>query len=260
MVPKTFVVPLDGSDFATKAADVAAGMARHCGASLKLVASSWNTHHNEDPQPFLEKIADEYADLDVATVVIDDRPAAGAIQSVASEPEHVVCMTTHGRGRFSWAALGSIAESVVRDSTAPVLLVGRHCPATWPTGARRMIVAVDGSTAAPPTLPEAVTWAKAFQLEVDVTTVLHPLDTEGPDKIIDAIVQRVESDGLHAHRRVVYGSYPAGTLADAAISAEADLVVMGTHALAGVSRLALGSLTIGVVGLAPCPVLVTRVD
>lgn len=258
MLPKTFVVPLDGSDFATKAVDVAAGTARHCGASLKLVASSWNTHHSEAPQPFLDKVAGEFADLEIATVVVDDRPAAAAIQLVASEPEHVVCMTTHGRGRFSWAALGSVAESVVRDSAAPVLLVGRHCAPAWPTGARRMIVAVDGASAAPPMLPEAVAWAKAFQLEVEITTVLHPLDTEGPDKVVDAIVQRVESQGLHARPYVVHGTYPAGTLADAAIGAEADLVVMGTHALAGVSRLALGSLTIGVVGLAPCPVLVVR--
>lgn len=259
MLLNAFVVPLDGSEFATHAADVAARMARHCGAGIKLVASTWNTHESQPPQPFLEKIAGEFPDLDISTVVVDDLPAASAIQRVASEPGHIVCMTTHGRGRFSWAALGSIAESVVRDATEPVLLVGRHCAPAWPTGARRMVVAVDGATAAPPVLPDAVAWAKAFQLEVDVTSVVHPLDREGPDKVVDAIASRIESEGLQARRYVVRGSYLAGAIADAAVGAEADLVVMSTHARTGASRLALGSLTIGVVGLAPCPVLVTRV-
>jgi len=259
MTPKTFVVPLDGSDFATKAVDVAAGMARHCDASIKLVASTWNTDASESPQPFLDKIADEFSEFDISTIVIEDAPAAVAIHRVSNEPSHVVCMTTHGRDRFSWAALGSVAEAVVRDATAPVLLVGRHCAAAWPTGARRLLVAVDGATAAAPELPEALVWAKRFQLEVDVMTVIHPLDRESPDVVIDAIATRVESEGIHARRTVVRGSYPAGSIADAAIGADADLIVMGTHAHAGVSRLALGSLTIGVVGLAPCPVLVTRV-
>lgn len=260
MLPKTFVVPLDGSEFATHAVDVAAGMARHCGASLKFVASSWNTHHGEDAQPFLDKAAGEYPDLEVATIVVADRSAAPAIELVAAEPGHVICMTTHGRGRLAWAVLGSVAEQVVRDSNAPVLLVGRHCAAAWPTGARRMAVAVDGATAAPPAIPEAIAWAKAFQLEVDVVTVVHPLDREGPDKVVDAIVHRVESEGVRARRAILRGSYTAGVLADAAVQAEADLVVMSTHARAGAERFALGSVTMGVVGMAPCPVLVTRAE
>src|SRR6185503_16197269 len=99
MLPNTFVVPLDGSDFATKAADVAVGMARHCGASVKLVASTWNTHACEPPEPFLEKVAGEFPDVNMSTIVVDDAPAAVAIHRVSSEPGHIVCMTTHGRGR-----------------------------------------------------------------------------------------------------------------------------------------------------------------
>jgi nucleotide-binding universal stress UspA family protein len=258
MLPKTFVVPIDGSKFANHAVDVAAGMARHCGADIKLVASSWNTYDFRSPVPELESVAAKYADVVMSTVVCDEKPAALVIADAAKEPGHVVCMTTHGRGRLAWAALGSVAEQVIRDVSTPILLVGRHCARAWPTGARRLVLAVDGASAAPPGLQETIEWARGFNLEVEVTTVIHPLDTEGPDRVIDAVVNNVESAGLVARSCITRGTYVAGELADTVVAAEADLVVMGTHGRSGVARFALGSVTMGVVGLAPCPVLVTR--
>jgi nucleotide-binding universal stress UspA family protein len=258
MIPKTFVVPIDGSEFAKHAVDVAAGMARHCGANLKLVASSWNTYDFRSPVPELEATASKYADVVMETIVSDEKPAPWVIADAAKEPGHVVCMTTHGRGRMAWAALGSVAEQVIRDVPAPILLVGRHCATAWPTGARRLVLTVDGASAEPPGLQETIEWARAFNLDVEVATVIHPLDTEGPDREIDAIVKNLESAGLRARPCITLGTYVAGQLADAVVAAEADLVVMGSHARAGVARFALGSVTMGVVGLAPCPVLVTR--
>ena len=111
-------------------------------------------------------------------------------------------MSTHGRGSFGWAILGSFAEEVVCQHDEPLFLVGRHCRDDWVDG-RYMLVCVDGSTAADPIVPPAIRWAKALHLDVHVAHVIHPLDVEGathPDPIVAAIVAAFEAAGVHASR------------------------------------------------------------
>jgi nucleotide-binding universal stress UspA family protein len=257
MILNRFVVPVDGSDFAEHAVGVAAGMAAHCGADLELLTTAWFGEATK-PAAYLEELASRPYGVPVTTTLVPDQHPVDAIKAAAAAPGRVVCMTTHGRGRLLWALLGSVAENALRELDGPVLLVGRHCATEWPTGVRRMVVAVDGADAGPAVLPDAMAWAKTFGLEIDVATVIHPLDTKGPDKEIDAIVRRIEGNGLHARRAMVRGSYIAGAIADAAIGADADLIAMQTHGRDGLERVALGSVTMGVVTMAPCPVLVTR--
>jgi nucleotide-binding universal stress UspA family protein len=96
-------------------------------------------------------------------------------------------------------------------------------------------------------------------LEVHVVTVIHPVDAVGPDAVLDAIVGRLESQGLRAHRSVLRSTYVAGAIADFSESIDADIVAMCSHTRVGTARVALGSVTMGVVGMAHCPVLVDRI-
>ena len=167
-------------------------------------------------------------------------------------------MTTHGRGRFRWAVLGRVAERVIHDTTPPVLLVGPHCVTAEPAPPGRLLICADGASAEPPVLAPALAWAKAVALEVVVATVIHPLDTIGVDDVLAELAARVEAEGLRARWHVVPSSYPAGALADLAADCHADLIAMSSHAPTGAARLALGSVTMGAVGLARGPVLVTK--
>ena len=117
------------------------------------------------------------------------------------------------------------------------------------------VVPLDGSEFA--VEPDAVDWAKTLGLEVHVATVIHPLEAAGPDAVLDAVVERMEAQGVHAHR-YVRSTYAAGAIADFAETVDADLVAMSSHARTGTARVALGSVTMGVVGMARCPVLVNR--
>ncbi len=258
MFPDTIVVPLDGSEFAARALPVARAFVRQTGGRLLVMTTRWDDDMGS-ARSYLDEVATAHHDVDVSTLVIADRPAPSAIQLVATEsPGRVVCMTTHGRGRVRWALLGSVAEEVVRGSSDPVMLLGRHCRTEWPNNFRKMVVCVDGANAAPAVEPDAVEWAKALGLDVHVATVIHPLDTVGPDEVLDAIVGRVEAQGLHAHKCVLRSGYPAGAIADFAEGIDADLVAMSSHARTGTARVALGSVTMGVVGMARCPLLVNR--
>jgi len=170
-----------------------------------------------------------------------------------------VCMTTHGRGRLRWAVLGSVAEEGIRDSRGPVLLVGRHCGGEWPVGeGRSLLVGIDGSTPIPPVVAPAVDWAEALELDVVVAMAIHPLDPEVSTATVDGVVRHVERQGVRARGKILRSSYPAGGLADLAEDDGVQLIALSSHARAGAARVALGSVTMGVVGLARCPVLVTK--
>ena len=253
------VVPLDGSEFAERAVPVASGLARQGpGGQLLLVTTRWDGDVT-DPSDYLDRVAAGVPDVEVQTIVIQDRPAAEAIALVArSAPDRTVCMTSHGRGRLRWALLGSVAEEVVATASEPIVLVGRHCEAASPDGLQHLLMCVDGSTANPAVEPIAVEWATALDLDVQVAIVIHPLDTARPDALLDEIAGRFATAGLRARTSIIRSSYPAGALADLADAQDASLVAMSNHARTGAARFALGSVTIGVVALAGCPVLVAR--
>ena len=138
------------------------------------------------------------------------------------------------------------------------MLVGRHCRLEWPNNLRKMVLAVDGSTSSPTIDQEPLEWATALGLEVHVVSVVHPLDNVGVDEALDAIVGRMHEAGVHAQKCVLRSGVPAGTISDFADTLDADLIAMSSHARTGMTRVALGSVTMGVVGTAGCPVLVNR--
>jgi nucleotide-binding universal stress UspA family protein len=72
---------------------------------------------------------------------------------------------------------------------------------------------------------------------------------------VQRTVHRLEALGLEADGSVGHGD-PAGQLVDEANRWPAAMLVVGTHARAGVGRLALGSVAMKVVHSSPCPVLV----
>jgi nucleotide-binding universal stress UspA family protein len=259
-IPKTLVVPLDGSDFARRAVSVAAGLARSFDADLLLMTTPL-THDKEMrdvPPGWLGEAASASGYPRVRTVLAQDDHAGAAIADlVAGLSDAAVCMSTHGHGRVVSAALGSVATDVVRRVSAPVVLVGPdHVDA--PNASGSMVVSHDGSAAADAILAPARTWARALGLLVTVVHVLHPLDVEGaqaPTKDIDHVI---EYFGEGTTARVLRSSYPAGAILDAVKEAHPLLVAMSTHGRTGLARITLGSVATGVVRECRCPVLVTR--
>lgn len=267
MIPETIVVPLDGSRFAEQALPVAGALSQRLDAELALVcdlvlvSAPWEEDRDAADR-YLWQIADETATRVADKIVVEDRPPADAIIDTAhAGPNRIVCMTTHGRGSFRWAVLGSVAENVVSRSPDPVLLVGPRCRPEPLQAAGRMIICVDGTPASLAVVPLACDWARALHLEVELAFVVHPLDVEDathPDAVLGPIAAQIEAEGLAVHPVLLRSSYPAGKLVDLAETLPAALMAMTTHTRAGLARFLLGSVTMGVLNTAPCPVLVTR--
>jgi nucleotide-binding universal stress UspA family protein len=257
MIPRNITVALDGSSFAERAIPVAKAAAAQLGASVQfLVARS-----DDDPdaaRAYLTRTAREH-DVSEARFVAD-RDAAEALVEVAEDPAGIVCMTSHGRGKLRWSALGSVAEDVVRNSNRPVLLVGRHCEPPRSGRYESAIVCLEGSSGTDPVEPLAIEWAKSLHLVVHAVQVIHPLDvewTEHPNEEVVASVARMQTEGLEAGYVVLRSRLPAYAIADHVEAVADPIVMMSSHSRTGVARVALGSVTMGVVSMATAPVLVT---
>jgi nucleotide-binding universal stress UspA family protein len=225
--PSAIVVPLDGSDFAARARQVAA------------------------------PLADRFA-CPVVEVTAEHEPAVAICATAAEAAGRVVCMSTHGRGRARRAMLGSVAERVMATTADPVLLVGRHCADDWLDAGAGIVVGADGSPAGAAAAAAACSWAAALDLDVWLVHVVHPLDNDAAahaHRVLEPLAEQVRGAGAQAHPVVARGSHAAGAFVDAAEEVPATLLVTGTEARTGVRRVALGSFTMGTVAHAACPVL-----
>ncbi len=142
------LVPLDGSALAELALRHAGEIARASRAEIVLLQAVY-LPMPVVPEPVLltegkmleeaAKASSEYLDgiagrlreegLRVRTLV-DERPPADAILHVADhENVDLIVMSTHGRSGLSRLVMGSIAESVVRNTPRTVMLVKPGRPA-----------------------------------------------------------------------------------------------------------------------------------
>jgi nucleotide-binding universal stress UspA family protein len=259
-IPRTFVVALDGSELAVRAVTVVSPLARRLGADLLLMTTPWDGDIRT-AQAHLESVASATNDVPVDTLVVHDHPAAEAIALVAgAEPDRMICMTTHGRGRFRWAVAGSVAEAVIREARQPLLLVGPHGVGTWSDPPGQVVVCVDGTSAAAGIVATAIVWAHALGSELTLTYVAQPLDIGDAllsDDFMAPLEQDIRDAGIPLHVRVERGSYVAGKLLDVADEPPATMLVMAATGRAGFARVALGSVSMAVVNGAKCPVLIT---
>ena len=185
----TIIVPLDGSDFAARAIPHATVLARSSGAKLVLVrvlahrAPGSAIDEMEAIQAALNLDAEAIrADgLRVETIVRRVHPVhaddvAHAISAVADEQQaELIVMSTHGRGGLGRWIYGSVADSVLQQSTTPVLLVSPHVDSPLPTDRRlRVLVPLDGSELAEGAIEIADLLAGTLDVELTVLQVVEP--------------------------------------------------------------------------------------
>jgi len=259
MRPKTVVVPLDGSEYAERALPVAEAIAGRIGGGLLLVSAQF--YGPLDPHAYLEECAARHDRGPVEVLATKETYAAQMIsEAVAAGDDRVVCMTTHGRGRFRWAVLGSVAEDVIRRGDHPVLLVGRNCRPDFLDRSSHLVACADGSEESDELAPAAKEWADLLGLDLRVAVVVHPLDVESAEHSGTLLGSMASKFGglVPADATMIRSSFTAGALADYADELPAAIVAMNSHARSGLARFALGSTTMSVLHLASCPLLVTH--
>ena len=313
MMLKSILVPLDGSPLGEHALPLACDLARRCGATLRLVHV-----HALSPTPILvehEPVIDENlvsraleheqlymqqiksklcaaigTDVEIAVEVLD-RP----LTSVVNEPlarflaaytatlkPDLVVMTTHGYGGFSRFWLGSVADTLIRMSHVPILLL--RPSDSLPDFARppllkRMLIALDGSPLAEQILPPAFALGSALKADYTLLRVVEPFVLPGyrplgemyppslqatqaaqthAQNYLERIAQSRQTNGGKIQTRVALAAQPASAILVDAQQHNSDLIALTTHARSGLQRLLLGSVADKVLHGATTPVLIYR--
>ncbi|MWG36042.1 hypothetical protein GQS65_16360 [Halomarina oriensis] len=173
-------------------------------------------------------------------------------------------MGTHGRTGVERFVVGSIAAQVVRHAPVPVLTTAADVE--WDV--ETVLVPTDGSSYAEEAADHAFDLAARYDATVHAVSVVDQ-DAVGFDvrstrltealreqaqAAVDRLVARAEERAVVASGTVVDG-HAATEILETVETADAGLVVLGTHGRSGVRRLLLGSVTEVVVRGATVPVL-----
>ena len=145
------LVPLDGSLPAEAALPTAADLAKAVGARVLLLrAAQARTLPGVDPteaevevvreaEAYLAEVKARLATWgvpDVDTTVWYGPAAAAIVEAAEFHRAGLILMTTHGRTGLPRLVLGSVAESVLRGTTIPILIVRSDtAPVSVPAGA-----------------------------------------------------------------------------------------------------------------------------
>lgn len=266
------IVPLDGSDFAARALEPAVHLAKASDAPLTVVSYAAGRIELPTLQAIVEKqveaVMDRGIDPQAVTVRVTTagRPGPEIVEEVAKAPGSLICMSSLGRPRTG-AVFGSVAETVLREVTIPLVLVGPNAEARRFDFDRPLVVCVDGSRTSEAILPIVASWGIVYGVDVRVVSVQPPVGEaplpEGEVAIDTAYLRRIASKladeiGRTVDFDVLHGDDVVDAVVDHCNTAGASMIAASTHGRTGLRRVVVGSVMAGLVHRARQPVLAYR--
>ena len=272
------VVGVDGSPESASAASVAWMLARAADVPCLLVHATDDVHTSlamagtgvvtEALQ--LAALAGARAELSASLqevlpasvvdgMVVSVGNAADVLEAVINETDAsmLVLGGKHHTKLGRWLG-GSTVQQVVRRVTVPLLVTAGEMSVR-----PRVMVAVDPSYAALPTVQQAVAFARLVGSPLRALHVVDPppaiaeLPPDWSREIIERdiwpVVPLVES------AKVIREGVPFDTIVNEAAAWRADVIVVGSHGKGWVDRLLIGSVTEDLLNNLPCAVLVVPV-
>ena len=262
---------LEVVDIAAATAHLAADRARYLDRIIAQGETASREHLNE--------IAATFPGLHVTCTVVRGRAADAIIERAEAEKGTLIPMATHGRSGINRWMMGSVAEKVLRGTTAPLFLVrAGEAGAEPPAALKSIVVPLDGSELAESVLPTVtevggklgleVVLCRAYELAASVyygredylpkyEEILRDMKRVVEDYLAKK-ADALRAAGLAKVSWVALEGGGAEAIVGYANSRHDALVAMCTHGRSGVSRWALGSVTEKVVRHADEPVLVVH--
>ncbi|MDP2956704.1 MAG: universal stress protein [Longimicrobiales bacterium] len=294
---RLIMVPLDGSRFAESALPVALSVSRRTGVPVHLVTvqepiasfayDEWENAAQEWSRAYLDNVLDRakpLAGAHVTATLLSGHVVDALEKEAESLSVDLVVMATHGRGAFSRAWLGSVADAFLHHTRRPVLLLrpdeGEQEPdLSADPGFGRMLVALDGTELSESVLEHAVSFGILFKTAFHLVRIVpYPMQfsspylphtmqmnqqfvTEARDAAagyLEEHADRLRQRGLTAETAVAVVAQPGHGILTEVLDARCDLVAMATHGRAGLTRAILGSTSDKVVRGSHVPVLLYR--
>jgi nucleotide-binding universal stress UspA family protein len=216
--------------------------------------------------------------LETSTHVVQDNPRTGIVDYAENWGADLIVVGSHGQSALTRFLIGSVAQAVVRHATCSVELV-RQSIYDRPIGARAMkiLLATDGSDFSvaaarsvaerpwPPdsevkviSVAESITPAIGeWYVDLRLMESLREAATTSARGAVLAAEKEISEKGLKVTGSMLTG-FAKATIVDEAKEWGADLIVVGSHGLRGLSRLLIGSVAEAVAMHANCSVEVIR--
>ena len=274
------LVPLDGSDFGLAAMPTARALAERFNAELRTISVA----SDEGRAGRLLAVGAAALGADVgdgrADVVVGGDPAEVIARHAEELGSCLVCLSTHGRGRFTGSVFGSVARSVMQRSGSAIVALGPSAdrpgwsprPGWWPTSlsVSRIVACVDGSEASEEVLPAASDWARRLGMSLTILTVVEDApaptrrhatrygSTGDAESYVEDLVRRWQETARDVNGLIIRDPIgPASGIRTYLAQQPAGLVAVRTHARSGLQRLLRGATAAGIVhaSVAPCLVV-----
>jgi nucleotide-binding universal stress UspA family protein len=301
---KKILVPLDGSKFAESAIAPAARLAtRHsAGVVLASVVSDlppvplastdgemvtrWFEAEEGRVGEYLAGVK-KHLEASHPGVRVESRvelgPVARTLMAQAGEVgADLIAMTTHGRGAWQRAWLGSVADGILRGSQRPILLL-REGDASEDLFAQddspaHVVVPMDGSSEAEAILGPLTSLLPSSGGRVTLLSVVrepfplassylpHAVEEERVaeeqkeriEKHFTEVAERWSPVGVEVASQVLVSDDVARSVLKFVDEANADLLALSTRGRGGVGRLVLGSVADKLIRATDLPVLAVR--
>ena len=280
------LVPLDGSGEAESVLPYLKDLAPRFGSHVHILGvgiGNKTRRVNRLREDYINRIANDLKGNNIkAEAVIRYGTAADKILDFTTENEiDLIIMATHGRSGITRWWMGSVAEKVISEAKAPVLLVRSKRPsktgaAGKPKFLHKVLAPLDGSDIGEAALPYAEILATNSGASISLLQVVSPPGTVeaslvgGPDwrKFVKAmydagedylknIAERLSDKEIKSTYEVITGD-PADKIVEYADDKKASLIAMSTHGRTGLTRWVLGSIADKVLHGARIPILLVR--
>jgi len=278
------LVPTDMSDFGSLALRYATMFRERLGSHLTLLfadefyfpiealelPAGYYLENAPDTQKKLQEKLRDYAIRNCGTgteaLVVRDAPARAIINSAKQVRADLIVMGTHGRHGWRRAFLGSVTESVLRETDRPVLTVTPALmDAKTEPAIRTVLCPVNFTRVARESLQYASALASAFDADLSVMYVAEGIDQPMLPQLEAAFAQWIDP---HLRNRCRYSQIvvrdgdPAAHVLDMSKKLAADLMVIGAQHKWFSDATVIGTTTERITRFAKCPVLtvVRRAD
>jgi nucleotide-binding universal stress UspA family protein len=280
---RVIMVPTDGTGFDREAIRVALRIAQRTEAKIKLVrvlatgsffgtaaaadgaaAAAIVRSERDRALSELYALAAECRSISTADISADLHagPVADVLQDYARRHEvDLIVISTHGRSGLARISLGSVTDSLIRQTSIPVLVVKPPTSYLNPSSGRafkHVVVPLDGSALAEQILPEIIPLAK---LEGAAITLLHILhvgattatampqpgtawwdkDIELAQNYLVRLARKLRASGTPVGTEIVVSRNVPDAIVDFAVREKADLIAIATHGRGGLARMLRGS-------------------
>jgi nucleotide-binding universal stress UspA family protein len=297
---QSLMVPLDGSRFAEQALPLALGAAKRAGADLNLAIVRASFPLDGDrAESYLRSVNEQINSVGPARVtrnVLGNQDAAGRPASVQKSVAEVlerhakdlacdlIVMTTHGHGGIRRAWMGSVADSLIRVASRPVVVIRPRdedftVAASADRGIRHILIPLDGSEQAVRAIAFAQQLGEPFGARYTlvrvtspmawhgspgptgslVTVDAPPLSREAVRRYLDSVADGFRQFGVQVAIQALTGTTPAAAILKYARSHDVDVIALTTSGSTGLDRLLLGSVADKIVRSSNVPVLVCNV-